>query len=199
MSAHHKYTDAPSADTNDWANIKALIPYLWEYKGRVFLALSSLVLAKVANVGVPVVLKDVVDSLNVDVNEVLVLPVFLLLAYGALRIASSAFNELRDILFTRVRYRAMRRLMIRTMDHLHNLSLRFHLERKTGAINRDLQRGSTSLSNLLNYFTFSIVPVLVEFLLVALFLLVSYDFVFTVIIFSCVGVYVAFTLAVMNC
>lgn len=198
MTGHHKYTDAPSADRNDWANVKALIPYLWEYKGRVLFALLCLILAKVANVGVPIILKDIVDSLNRDINPVVALPVFLLAIYGILRIASTAFNELRDILFTRVRYRAMRRLMIRTMDHLHNLSLRFHLERKTGAISRDLQRGSASLSTLLNYFTFSIIPVAVEFFLVASFLLVTYDWVFTAIIFACVSVYIAFTLAVMN-
>ncbi len=195
---HAKYTDAPSANRNDWSNIKSLLPYLWEYKGRVLFALLCLLLAKVANVGVPVVLKDIIDSLDKDVQQMIVLPVSLLLAYGALRLASAAFNELRDILFTRVRYRAMRRLTIRTMDHLHNLSLRFHLERKTGAISRDLQRGSTSLSTLLNYFTFSIFPVAVEFFLIAGFLLYSYDWIFTVVIFSSVAVYVAFTFAVMN-
>jgi len=198
MSGHHKYTEAPNANQNDWANLKALLPYMWEYKGRVLFALLSLVLAKVANIGVPVVLKDIVDSLSVDLNPVVALPVFLLMIYGALRIASALFNELRDVLFTRVRYRAMRRLTIRTMDQLHSLSLRFHLERKTGAISRDLQRGAASLSSLLNYFTFSIIPVLVEFALVAGFLLLTYDAVFTVVIFSCVAAYVAFTLAVMN-
>jgi len=198
MSGHNKYTESPSANQNDWANVKALLPYMWEYKGRVLFALLCLILAKVANIGVPVVLKDIVDSLNKDLNLALALPVFLLMIYGALRIASALFNELRDVLFTRVRYRAMRRLTIRTMDQLHSLSLRFHLERKTGAISRDLQRGAASLSSLLNYFTFSIIPVLVEFLLVAIFLLNSYDFIFTVVIFSCVAVYVAFTMAVMN-
>ncbi len=198
MSGHNKYTEAPSANQNDWANVKALLPYMWEYKGRVLFALFCLILAKVANIGVPVVLKDIVDSLNKDLNLALALPVFLLMIYGALRIASALFNELRDVLFTRVRYRAMRRLTIRTMDQLHTLSLRFHLERKTGAISRDLQRGAASLSSLLNYFTFSIIPVLVEFLLVAIFLLSSYDFIFTVVIFSCVAAYVAFTMAVMN-
>ena len=198
MSAGYKYTDSPKASGNDWMNVKALLPYLWEYKGRVLLALGCLILAKVANVGVPIILKDLVDSLNKGLQDLIILPVTLLLVYGALRIASAAFNELRDVLFTRVRYRAMRRLTIRTMDHLHNLSLRFHLERKTGAVSSDLQRGATSLSNLLNYFTFSIVPVVVEFVLVAGFLLLSYDWIFTVIIFSCVGVYILFTLAVMN-
>jgi len=198
MAGHFKYTETPNAQTNDWANVKALLPYIWEFKGRVLFAMLCLILAKVANVGVPVVLKDIVDSLNKDLHTALALPLALLLIYGVLRIASSLFNEMRDVLFTRVRYRAMRRLTIRTMDHLHNLSLRFHLERKTGAISRDLQRGAASLSSLLNYFTFSIIPVAVEFLLVAVFLLSSYDFVFSIIIFSCVGVYIAFTLAVMN-
>jgi len=198
MSAHFKYMDAPSADRNDWMNVKSLFPYIWEYKGRVLFALLCLVMAKVANIGVPVVLKDIVDHLDTDLNLAIALPVFLLMIYGALRLASSLFNELRDVLFTRVRYRAMRRLMLRTMDQLHSLSLRFHLERKTGAISRDLQRGTASLSSLLNYFVFSIIPVIVEFLLVAIYLLVQYDWIFTVVIFSCVAVYVAFTLSVMN-
>ena len=198
MSAGFKYTDTPSAHRKDWDNVRSLLPYMWEYKGRVLFALLSLVLAKIANVGVPVVLKDIVDQLSINMNSVLVLPVLLLMAYGALRVASSLFNELRDVLFARVRYRAMRRLTIRTMDHLHQLALRFHLERKTGAISRDLQRGASSLSSLLNYFTFSIIPTIIEFSLVAVYLLVSYDWVFTAIIFSSVLVYIGFTLAVMN-
>ena len=198
MSAHIKYTEAPSTAQNDWRNVKSLLPYIWEYKGRVFLAMLCLVLAKVANVGVPIVLKEIVDSLDKDLHQVIAFPLLLLMAYGGLRIMSSLFNELRDVLFTRVRYRAMRRITIRTMAHLHDLSLRFHLERKTGAVSRDLQRGAASLSSLLNYFTFSIIPVLVEFFLVAIFLLSAYDVIFSIIIFSCVGVYIAFTLAVMN-
>ncbi|MDH3325898.1 MAG: ABC transporter transmembrane domain-containing protein, partial [Gammaproteobacteria bacterium] len=198
MSHKFNYTDSPDASAKDWDNIKALMPFLWEYKGRVLFALICLVLAKFANVGVPIVLKGIVDSLSVDLSDVIVLPVMLLFAYGVLRIASSFFNELRDVLFTRVRYRAMRRLTIRTMQHLHDLSLRFHLERKTGAISRDLQRGATSLSNLLNYFAFSIIPILVEFFLVAAYLLSEYSWTFSVVIFGCVVIYVVFTMAVMN-
>ncbi|WP_455219741.1 ABCB family ABC transporter ATP-binding protein/permease [Kaarinaea lacus] len=199
MPTHFKYTEAPSAQRSDYENLRALFPYLWEFRGRVLLALISLILAKVANVGVPLVLKEIVDSLDVTASDlVLVLPVMLLLAYGALRLASSFFNELRDVLFTRVRYRAMRRLTIRTLRHLHDLSLRYHLERKTGAISSDLQRGASSLSSLLNYFTFSIIPVAVEFLLVAFVLITRYDFVFTVVIFCSVAVYVIFTFKVMN-
>jgi ATP-binding cassette subfamily B protein len=200
MSAHHRYTAAPSVDRKDWENIRALLPYLWEYRGRVLLALGCLILAKVANVGVPLVLKALVDRLDIDPtdNAILVLPAALLVAYGALRLSSSFFNELRDVLFTRVRYRAMRRLTLRTLGHLHELALRFHLERKTGAISRDLARGAASLSTLLNYFTFSILPIVVEFSLVAGILVTRYDLVFTLIIFGSVAAYVAFTFAVTN-
>ncbi len=198
MSRPFRYMDAPSVDRNDWSNVKALMPYLWEYRGRVLLALLCLLLAKFAIVGIPVVLKQIIDRLDATSGITLMMPVFLLLAYGVLRFSNSLLSELRDILFTRVRYRAMRRLTIRTLEHLHDLSLRFHLERKTGAISRDLQRGASSLSTLLNYFTFSIFPVMVEFLLVATFLMVQYDVVFTVIIFACVAVYVTFTLYMMN-
>ncbi len=200
MSGHHRYTAAPSANRNDWSNVRSLLPYLWEYRGRVLLALSCLILAKVANVGVPLILKSLVDHLDIDVgkNILVILPAALLLSYGALKISSSLFNELRDVLFTRVRYRAMRRLTLRTLEHLHNLALRFHLERKMGAISQDLARGAASLSTLLNYFTFSILPILVEFSLVAGILITQYDAVFTFIIFGSVAVYVAFTFAVSN-
>jgi len=199
MSAHYRYTAAPSADRTDWANIRALLPYLWEYRGRVVLALGCLVLAKVANVGVPLALKGLVDRLDVSVDQALVaMPVGLLLAYGLAKLGSSLFGELRDVLFTRVRYRAMRRLTLRTLEHLHRLSLRFHLERKTGAISRDLARGAASLSTILNYMAFSILPVAVEFILVGGILLSQYDAVFAVVIFASVAAYIAFTFAVIN-
>jgi len=162
------------------------------------LALSFLLMSKLANVGVPLVLKEIVDELDRDISLAVIMPVGLLMAYGALRLANSLFNELRDVLFTRVRYRAMRRLTIRTLEHLHDLSLRFHLERKTGAISSDLQRGAGSLSTLLNLLTFNIIPVAVEFFMVAGILLAKYDIVFTVVIFACVAVYITFTLLVMN-
>ncbi len=199
MSAHYRYTAAPSADRNDWANIRALLPYLWEYRGRVLLALGCLVLAKVAGVGVPLALKGLVDQLDVSADQALVaLPVGLLLAYGLAKLGNSLFAELRDVLFTRVRYRAMRRLTLRTLDHLHRLSLRFHLERKTGAISRDLSRGAASLSTILNYMAFSILPVAVEFTLVGGILLSKYDAIFAVVIFVSVAAYIAFTFSVIN-
>lgn len=198
MSPHHKYTEAPAANQSNVQNLQALLPYLWEFKGRVLFAFVCLILAKFANVGVPLVLKEIVDALDINSKPLLVLPIMLLLAYGALRIASSMFNELRDVLFTRVRYRAMRRLTVRTLSHLHDLSLRYHLERKTGAISADLQRGSASLSSLLNYFTFSIIPIGIEFILVAVLLISRYDLAFTLVIFASVIVYITFTVKVMN-
>ncbi len=198
MTPRFQYTKAPTAHRNDFSNIRALWPYIWEFKGRVVFALSCLLLAKFANVGVPLVLKGIVDQLDSTVSLAVVMPVGLLMAYGALRLASSLFNELRDVLFTRVRYRAMRRLTIRTLEHLHQLSLRYHLERKTGAISSDLQRGAASLSTLLNLLTFNILPVAVEFLMVAGILIAKYDFVFTLVIFTSIAVYITFTLLVMN-
>ena len=193
-----RYTESPHHEPRNWSNIRALLPYLWEYRGRVLLALGCLVLAKVANIGVPLVLKQIVDYLDANRDVMAVLPVTLLLAYGALKLGNALFSELRDMLFVRVRYRAMRRLTLRTLAHLHDLSLRFHLERKTGAISRDLERGARSLSTLLNYLAFSILPVMVEFLLAAALLLGRYPTVFTLIIFGSVAVYVGFTLAITN-
>ena len=199
MSARYSYTTAPSADRNDLANFRTLLPYLWEYRGRVLLAMICLLLAKLANVGVPLVLKSLVDRLDLSGGQVMAaLPVGLLLAYGLAKLGSSLFTELRDVLFTRVRYRAMRRLTLRTLDHLHRLSLRFHLERKTGAIARDMARGAASLSSILNYLVFSILPVLVEFSLVVGILLSRYHAVFTLIVALSVAAYAAFTFAVMN-
>ncbi|MEN8167963.1 MAG: ABC transporter transmembrane domain-containing protein, partial [Pseudomonadota bacterium] len=183
-------------DRRDLHNLRNMLPFLWEYRGRALFALGCLVLAKVANVGIPLVLKQIVDGLEQGDKTLLVLPLFLLLGYGLLRLSSSLFNELRDAVFARVRYRAMRRLSNRVLSHLHDLSLRFHLERQTGAISRDLERGTRSVSSILNYMVFSILPMLVEFTLVALVLLTQYDIVFTLVTFGTVAVYVAFTLAI---
>ncbi len=186
----------PHGNRRDWYNLHSMLPFLWEYRGRALLALGSLVLAKVANVGIPVVLKQIVDAMGSSQTVQLVLPLSLLLAYGLLRLSSSLFNELRDAVFARVRYHAMRRLSTRVLKHLHSLSLRFHLERKTGAISRDLERGTRSISTILNYMVFSVLPMLVEFSLVAGILLTKYDPLFALATFGTVGVYVAFTLAI---
>jgi ATP-binding cassette subfamily B protein len=173
-----------------------MLPFLWEYRGRALLALACLVLAKIANVGIPLVLKEIVDSLDKGEQALLILPLFLLLGYGALRLSSSLFNELRDAIFARVRYRAMRNLSNRVLAHLHELSLRFHLQRQTGAISRDLERGARSVGTIFNYLVFSIIPMLVEFGLVAVIMLSQYEIVFTLVTVATVVVYVAFTLAI---
>lgn len=179
-------------------NIRALLPYLWEFRGRILLALACLLGAKLATVGVPLALKAIVDRLDAGRQPLLYLPTLLLLAYGALKLAGVLFNELQDALFARVRYRAMRRLTVQTLQQLHALSLRFHLERKTGAISRDLERGARSLSTLLNYVIFNILPTLVEFALVAAILVSRYAPVFIVIISVSVIAYVVFTLVIAN-
>jgi ATP-binding cassette subfamily B protein len=173
-----------------------MLPFLWEFRGRAIFALACLVLAKAANVGIPMVLKEIVDFLETPQGQLLVLPVALLAAYGVLKLAATMFNELRDVVFAKVRYRAMRRLSTRVLGHLHRLSLRYHLERKTGAVSRDLERGTRSVSTILNYMAFSILPVLVEFSLVAVVLLTQYDIAFTLITFGTVAVYIGFTFAI---
>ena len=187
-------------DRRDWHNLKGMLPFLWEFRGRALFALSCLVLSKVANVGVPIVLKEVVEHFE-RVREdpamlAAALPFTLLLAYGLLKLSASLFNELRDVVFAKVRYRAMRRLSTRVLDHLHRLSLRFHLGRKTGAVSRDLERGTRSVSQILNYMAFSILPIGVEFTLVAFILLRDYDPVFAAAMFGSVVVYIAVTFAV---
>ncbi|MGW8228178.1 MAG: ABC transporter transmembrane domain-containing protein, partial [Gammaproteobacteria bacterium] len=173
-----------------------MFPYIWEYRGRVLLALVSLILAKVAIVGVPLVLKEIVDALDTARGAVVALPIVLFLAYGALRLCSSLFNEMRDAIFARVRYHAMRSLSKRVLAHLHELSLRYHLERRTGNITRDLERGTLSISSILNYLVFNILPTAAEFILVAIILLGRYEWHFTLVTFTTVAVYIAFTLAV---
>ncbi len=187
-------------DRRDWHNLKAMLPFLWEFRGRALFALACLVLSKVANVGVPVVLKEIVEFFERRQDDAAlmaaVVPLSLLFAYGALKLSASLFNELRDIVFAKVRYRAMRRLSTRVLEHLHRLSLRFHLDRRTGAVSRDLERGTRSVSQILNYMAFSILPILVEFTLVAFIMLTQYDAVFAVAMFGSVLVYVGVTLAI---
>lgn len=184
------------ANRRDWHNLKQVFGYLKVYRGRALLALGCLILSKWANVAVPLVLKEIIDSFEGKPAQLLVLPVSLLLAYGLFRLLGSLFNELRDSVFARVRYHAMRQLSNKVLKHLHQLSLRFHLERKTGAISRDLERGTRSVGSLMNFMVFSIVPIAVEFSLVAVILSTQYEWTFAVTTFGTVLVYIAFTLLV---
>jgi len=196
MSGHIAAQSKPHTDRRDLYNLRKMLHYLWDYRGRALFALSCLVVSKAANVGVPVILKEIVDLMEHSDKAQLALPLGLLLGYGLLKLATTLFNELRDAIFARVRYHAMRRLSTQVLSHLHGLSLRFHLDRRTGAISRDLERGTRSVSTILNYLVFSIIPMLVEFSLVAVILLTKYDIVFTLVTFGTVGVYMAFTFAI---
>lgn len=175
-----------------WLALKSLAPYLWDFKYRVVVALALLSLAKVANVTVPLVLKDVVDSLAPK-DQLLVLPLALLLGYGALRLCAVLFAELRDVVFVKVTRRATRRIALKVFRHLHNLSLRFHLERHTGGISREIERGTRGISTLLTYSLFSIIPVILEFSFVAAILLDRFDWRFAAITFSAVFLYLLYT------
>jgi ABC-type transport system involved in Fe-S cluster assembly fused permease/ATPase subunit len=180
---------------NEWKALGTLLPYLWEYKWRVVLALACLVVAKLANVGVPLVMKEVVDGLDPTLQLVAV-PVAMLGMYGLLRFSSTLFAELRDVLFVRVTQRAIRRVALGVFRHLHSLSLRFHLERQTGGMTRDIERGTRGISSLLSYLIFSIIPVILEFALVAAVLLAKFDWRFAAITFGAVAIYIVFTVTI---
>ena len=191
----HNAAPAQKLRGNEWRVVGTLVPYLLEYKWRVALALACLITAKLANVGVPLVMKQVVDRLEGAVAIVAV-PVALLATYGILRFSTTMFGELRDVLFVPVTQRAIRRLALGVFRHLHSLSLRFHLERQTGGMTRDIERGTRGISTLLSYLVFSIIPVILEFTLVAIVLLAKFDWRFAAVTFGAVIVYIAFTITV---
>lgn len=182
--------------SQDWQAIRSLLPYVWQYKSRVVIALVLLCLAKVANVSVPLVLKGAVDALDPQLQDVIYLPVMLLIAYGLLRLASSVFNELRDALFAKVIYSSVRHIAGNIFSHLHRLSLRFHLQRQTGGISRDIERGSRGISFLLNFMIFNILPTLVEIALVTIILLSQYDSIFAIITTGTILLFIVFTLLI---
>jgi ATP-binding cassette subfamily B protein len=188
----HHFGEPPPRGS-DWKTIRSLIPYLWEFKGRVLFALACLGLAKVATVAVPLVLKDIVDALDPK-QALLALPLALLVAYGALRLASSLFGELRDAVFAKVTQRSIRRVALKVFEHLHALSLRFHLERQTGGVSRDIERGAAGIRFLINFMLFNILPTLLEIGIVAMILLVKYDPWYAIITLGTLVVYVAYTL-----
>ena len=175
--------------------IRRLLPYLREYRGRVALALVFLVTAKLANITVPIVMKAIVDGLSPQ-HAVLAVPIALLAAYGALRLSSTLFNELRDIVFVKVAQRAMRRVALQVFHHLHELSLRFHLERQTGGLTRDIERGTRGISTLLSYSVFSVLPTLLEITLVTGFLVYKFDVWFGVITVAAIVIYIGLTFTI---
>ncbi|RJG07185.1 ABC transporter ATP-binding protein/permease [Noviherbaspirillum cavernae] len=202
MRRHSVSSSEPAAnqgERNDWVALKTLFPYLWAYKWRVLLALVFLVGAKVANVGVPLVLKQLVDRMTISPDNpqaLLVLPVGILIAYGLLRVSTSLFTELREFVFAKVTQRAVRTIALKVFRHLHALSLRFHLNRQTGGMTRDIERGTRGISSLVSYTLYSILPTLVEIALVVGYLVLHYDIWFAGIALVALVVYIVFTVAV---
>ena len=196
-------SDAPppanQGTRNDWVTLKTLIPYLLAYKWRVGLALACLIGAKLANVGVPLILKQLIDRLTITPSHpqaLLVLPLGILAAYGALRLSTTVFTELREFIFARVTQRAVRTVALQVFRHLHSLSLRFHLNRQTGGMTRDIERGTRGISSLVSYTLFSILPTLVEITLVLGYLVLHYDIWFAGITFVALTSYITFTVIV---
>ena len=189
----------PAGSNSGWGTLATLIPYLWEYRGRVLLALTFLLCAKLANVGVPLIMKEIVDALAIkltDPRALIVLPAALLAAYGLLRICTTLFTELREFVFAKVTQSAVRRIALQVFRHLHSLSLRFHLERQTGGMTRDIERGSRGVSSLVSYTLYSILPTLVEITLVLTILMVKYDIWFAGITIAALTSYITWSVAV---
>ena len=202
---HHSHpTDSlpPGASPkqrSDKETVKRLLPYLWTYKWRVFAALTFMVGAKLANVSVPLLLKDLIDAMSFKPNDpqaVLVVPVAMLLAYGALRLSVSAFTELRELVFAKATQGAARQIALETFEHLHGLSLRFHLERQTGGMTRDIERGVRGIESLISYSLYSVVPTLIEVALVLGILAVKFDVWFAGITLTALVLYIIFTIGV---
>jgi len=198
--ASHAGAHAPArSDRSDWATLRRLFPYLWDYKWRVILALAFMVAAKVANVGVPVLLKNLVDAMTPkpDVaHALLVVPVALLLAYGLLRFSTALFNELRELIFAKATEGAARSIALEVFRHLHSLSLRFHLERQTGGMTRDIERGARGVHSLISMSLYSIVPTIIELVLVLAILGAKFDWLFVWITVAALAIYIVFTVTV---
>ncbi len=194
---------APAAGTppapSDWATLHRLLPYLWQYKWRVIAAIVFMVGAKFANVGVPILLKTLVDAMSIqpgDPAALLVVPVGLLVAYGALRLSTSLFTELRELVFAKATQGAARSIALQTFEHLHALSLRFHLERQTGGMTRDIERGVRGIESLISFTLFNVVATLVEVVLVLSVLAIKFDAWFAWITLAALALYILFTVLV---
>jgi len=186
---------AHSASERHWHTLWARLPYLWAFRGRAVIALILLAVAKVATVIVPMVLGRIVDGLNAD-NAALVLPAALIIAYGALSFASRLFAELRDVVFEFASLRAVRRIALRMFRHLHDLDLAFHLERRTGGLSRDIERGTRGIGFVLSFMLFNILPIILEVAMVTGIMLWHFSVWFAVIIVVAVIVFIAFSVVV---
>lgn len=196
---HHSRENSAIPQRGDWRVIRDLLPYLLEYRFRVIAALSCLIAAKVANLGIPILMKELIDSLDVKVSSpqaLLVVPIGVIIAYGLLRISASLFTEMREALFARVTQNAVRKVALQVFEHLHSLALSFHLARQTGGVSRDIERGTRGIQSLISYSLYSILPTLIEFCLVLGYFAYAYDIWFAVITFGALVLYIIFTIVV---
>lgn len=187
-------TDKPSGKSSEWSAVPRLWPFLWAWPARVLLAMALLFAAKLANVGLPLLLKQIVDTLDTDDLTLVALPVSLLLAYGGLRLMSTLFGELRDLAFGRVTEHAMREVALKVFNHLHALDLNFHLERRTGGLSRDIERGISGINFLMRFMLFNILPTLLEITMVAAILFVGYGWGYAAITVTAVVGYIGFSI-----
>ena len=192
---HHAAKDSPPGPA-DWRTLRKLQPYLWLHRWRFSLAVIFLIGAKLSTIGVPILLKHIVDGLDTSKHALVVLPAALIVGYGLLRLATTLFTDLRDMIFAKVTQGIIRQVSIESFRHLHNLSLRFHLERQTGGVTRDIDRGSMGISSIINYLLFRILPTLLEIFLVGAILLVQFDWVFALITVGVVMFYIITTVAI---
>ena len=199
-SGHHRNTQSSNLpQRGDWRVIRDLLPYLLEYRFRVVLALTCLIAAKFANLGIPILMKDLIDALDIKASTpqaLLVVPIGIIISYGLLRISASLFTELREALFARVTQNAVRKVALQVFEHLHSLALSFHLARQTGGVSRDIERGTRGIQSLISYSLYSILPTLIEFCLVLGYFAYSYDIWFAAITLVALVLYIAFTIVV---
>jgi ATP-binding cassette subfamily B protein len=190
---------APGESRGDWATLRTLLPYLWQYRSRVLFAVGCLVAAKLAVIGVPILLKQIVDTLaKLPTGALLAVPVALIAGYGLLRLSTALFTELREFFFVKVTQAAVHTLALQTFRHLHALSLRWHLQRRTGSVTREIDHGIRGVSTIVSFTLYSIVPTLVELGLVLGYLLWHYEIWFAVILGASLALYIAFTFVVTN-
>ena len=198
---HFKTESSPliqKRQSQDWKVIKNLLPYLTDYKARIVFTLLCLIVAKAANLGVPVMLKRIVDAMSIDTTPqaLLVVPVSLVVGYGLLRLSASLFAELRELIFSKVTENAIRQVGLQVFNHLHALSLRFHLSRQTGGMTRDIERGTRGIQSLISFSLYSIIPTLIELAMVLGYFFYAYDIWFVVVTFIALFCYIVFTVMV---
>ena len=198
---HHKTESSliiQKRQLQDWEVIKNLLPYITAYKARIIFTLLCLVMAKAANLGVPIMLKKIVDAMSINnvAQALLVVPVSLIIAYGLLRLSASLFTEMRELIFSKVTEHAVRQVGLQVFNHLHALSLRFHLARQTGGMTRDIERGTRGIQSLISFSLYSIIPTVIELAMVLGYFFYAYDIWFVIVTFTALFCYVVFTVLV---